>query len=30
MLIFIDSIPYLWLDGMRIEQKPQMLQAKID
>jgi hypothetical protein len=30
MLIFIDFIPYLWLDGPRMQQKPQMLQAEID
>jgi hypothetical protein len=30
MFIFTDSTPYLWLDDTRLQQKPQMLQAKID
>ncbi len=30
MFIFIDFIPYLQLDGMKMQQKPQTLQAKID
>ncbi len=29
-LIFIDYIHYLWLDGTRMQQKPQMSQTKID
>ncbi len=30
MLIFIDFTPYLWLDGTKMQQKPQTLQGKID
>jgi hypothetical protein len=30
MFIFIDSIAYLWLEGMRMQEKPQMLQVEMD
>jgi hypothetical protein len=30
MLIFINSVPYLWLDGTRMEQKQQMMQVEIE